>query len=61
MSIWARFLQTNKIEKIDECSKSEAAAMVREYQLAYRGAALIWAGRKKDIEKQSVFEVRGGR
>lgn len=61
MSIWARFLQTGKIEKIDECAKSEAGYLVQEYSLVYRGTAVVWAGKKSDLAKQSVFEVRGGR
>lgn len=59
-SIWARFLKTNKIEKIDTCKPSEADNLVREYAMAFRGAAVVWAGKKSDYEKSSVICFKKG-
>lgn len=60
ISIWARFLKTNKIEKIDTCKPSEADNLVREYAMAFRGAAVVWAGKKSDYEKSSVICFKKG-
>ena len=45
ISIWGKYRGT--VEKIDSASStSEAAYLVREYQMAYGRDWLVWAGRK---------------
>jgi hypothetical protein len=48
MTIWAKYLPTGRVERIDSCAKSEVGYMVREYQMAYGRDWQVWAGLKRD-------------
>lgn len=53
VSIWGRYLPTNRIERIDTADKDNAALyLVREYQLAYGADWIIWSGNKRDEPKE---------
>lgn len=45
--IWGKYLVTGKVERIDEArDASEAAYLVREYQMAFGFAWEIWSGKR---------------
>jgi len=46
--IWAYSKQTGKTELVDTVSKSEAAFIVREYQVAFGPTFYVWSGLKRD-------------
>lgn len=47
MTIWGK-LKGREIEKIDTCTKADAAYLVGEYRMAFSKDWVIWAGLKRD-------------